>query len=79
MRVLVKFFGGIRKIVGASEREYELKERARVSDILQILLEKFPEIEREQVLFALNHKYATLEDELKDGDEVAIFPPVNGG
>ena len=79
MRVFVKFFGGIKKIVGASEREYKLNKRARVSDILQILLENFPEIEREQVLFALNHKYASLEDELKDGDEVAIFPPVNGG
>ena len=71
MRVFVKLFGSIKKIVGASEREYKLNKRARVSDILQILLENFPEIERRQVLFALNHKYATLEN------EVAIFPPLN--
>jgi molybdopterin synthase sulfur carrier subunit len=30
-------------------------------------------------LFAINHNYSEPEDVLKDGDEIAFFPPLTGG
>jgi len=33
----------------------------------------------ETVMAALNQEVAKLDDTLKDGDEVAFFPPVTGG
>jgi molybdopterin synthase sulfur carrier subunit len=30
-------------------------------------------------LAAVNHEYASVETVLKDGDEVAFFPPITGG
>jgi molybdopterin synthase sulfur carrier subunit len=31
------------------------------------------------ILAAVNHDYARLDQPVKDGDEVAFFPPVTGG
>ena len=32
-----------------------------------------------QILFAVNQEYVHADYQLKDGDEVAFFPPVTGG
>ncbi len=32
-----------------------------------------------QILYAVNHQYVHADYQLKDGDEVAFFPPVTGG
>ena len=31
------------------------------------------------IKIAINHEYSSLDAELRDGDEVAFFPPVTGG
>jgi molybdopterin synthase sulfur carrier subunit len=36
-------------------------------------------LQDEQVMVAVNQEVATLDAALKDGDEVAFFPPVTGG
>ena len=33
----------------------------------------------ENILVAINMEYAELDDQVKDDDEVAFFPPVTGG
>jgi len=33
----------------------------------------------QQVLFSINQEYAEADSPVKDGDEVAFFPPVTGG
>jgi MoaE-MoaD fusion protein len=74
MRVTVRLFAGLRERAGFAERE--LDDVARVADVWQALgLGNEPE----GLLYAVNREYAPPERELRDGDEVALIPPVSGG
>ncbi len=74
MSVHVRLFAGLREHAGWSERELEGVER--VSDVWPALsLGEEPE----GLLYAVNREYAEPDQELRDGDEVALIPPVSGG
>jgi molybdopterin synthase catalytic subunit/molybdopterin converting factor small subunit len=73
MSVHVKLFAGLRERAGWSTREVEA---ATVGDV-------WPELglgeEPAGLLYAVNREYAERDRELRDGDEVALIPPVSGG
>jgi molybdopterin synthase catalytic subunit/molybdopterin converting factor small subunit len=74
MGVHVRLFAGLREQAGWSERE--LDGVARVRDVWPALgLGDEPA----GLLYAVNREYADPEQELHDGDEVALIPPVSGG
>jgi molybdopterin synthase catalytic subunit/molybdopterin converting factor small subunit len=74
MRVKVWLFAGLRERAGAAERE--LDGVTRVSEVWPALgLGDEPD----GLLYAVNRRYAEREQELADGDEVALIPPVSGG
>src|SRR6266550_3413778 len=79
-RVTVLFFGAARDIAGHTEMEVSLN-AANAGNALEELLAKFPELRRfgRSLLFAVNQEYAQPDREIKDGDELALFPPVSGG
>ena len=59
-------------------------DKAGFTDILSVFnkyAKDFPELEkyRSSVLFALNSEFARPDSPVRDGDEVAFFPPVSGG
>jgi MoaE-MoaD fusion protein len=71
--VHVKLFAGLRERAGWSEREVEAE---RIADVWPALgLGEEPE----GLLYAVNREYADRSQELRDGDEVALIPPVSGG
>ena len=74
MKVTVRLFAGLRERAGWSEREVEGV--TRLGDV-------WPALdlggEPEGLLYAVNKEYAGPEHELRDGDEVALIPPVSGG
>lgn len=74
MRVTVRLFAGLRERAGRSS--LELEDVTRVADIWPAL-----ELGDEPpgLLYALNREYVTTDEELEDGDEVALIPPVSGG
>jgi molybdopterin synthase catalytic subunit len=76
VRVVVKLFAGVRERAGARERVLELEPGARLADVWPAL-----ELGGEPagLLYARNQAYASAEEELADGDEVAVIPPVSGG
>ena len=49
-----------------------LKKASDVLDILQIPYE-------EVAIYLINGRHSKLDDEIRDGDILAIFPPVGGG
>jgi molybdopterin synthase catalytic subunit len=79
-KVTVLFFGAARDIAGHTEMEVSLS-AANAGNALEELLERFPELRRfgRSLLFAVNQEYAQPDREIKDGDELALFPPVSGG
>ncbi len=73
MGVHVRLFAGLRERAGWSSREIEA---GTVADVWPALgLGKEPE----GLLYAVNREYAERTQELRDGDEVALIPPVSGG
>jgi molybdopterin synthase catalytic subunit len=76
MRVTVRLFAGLRERAGASERELELPEGARLADVwAPLALGEEPD----GLLYAVNKEYAPSERRLSEGDEIALIPPVSGG
>ncbi len=72
--IRVRLFAGLRERAGWSTRE--LDGVARVADVWAALdLGEQPD----GLLYAVNRSYAPPEQELADGDEVALIPPVSGG
>jgi sulfur-carrier protein len=77
MSIKVKFFARMRDEAGLSSGEVDFIEGISTSDIWSQLTKnaEFPE----SVMIAVNLEYTSGEPSLKDGDEVAFFPPVTGG
>jgi molybdopterin synthase catalytic subunit/molybdopterin converting factor small subunit len=74
MGVKVRLFAGLRERAGWGERDVEGV--TRVGEVWP-LLGLGPE--PDGLLYAVNKEYAGREQELADGDEVAVIPPVSGG
>jgi MoaE-MoaD fusion protein len=71
--VVVRLFAGLRERAGWSSREVEATTVADVWPALGL------GDEPEGLLYAVNREYAERGQELRDGDEVALIPPVSGG
>jgi molybdopterin synthase catalytic subunit len=72
--IRVRVFAGLRERAGWSEKE--LEGVGRVADVWPALgLGEEPP----GLLYAVNRAYADRDQELADGDEVALIPPVSGG
>ncbi len=81
MEIKVLLFAMYREKTGHRELRVTLPEGAQVNDLLHHLKDRFPQLQDlwDHALIAINHRYASLEDALEDGMEVAFFPPVSGG
>jgi MoaE-MoaD fusion protein len=81
IRVRVLFFGAAREVAGSSELELDLSAPATARTALEEILARYTDLRRfgRSLLFAVNQEYARDEMEVRDGDELAVFPPVSGG
>ena len=76
VKVRVKLFAALREQAGARERELELSDGAGVGDVWGAL---GLGAEPRGLVYAVNRSYVDRETPLRDGDEVAVIPPVSGG
>jgi MoaE-MoaD fusion protein len=74
VKVVVRLFAGLRERAGWSECELDGVDR--VADVWPAL---GLGAEPGGMLYAVNREYAGRDRDLRDGDEVALIPPVSGG
>jgi molybdopterin synthase catalytic subunit len=81
MRVRVLLFGVLKDIFQRSEESLDLFPGATLSDLLDHYRRLAPEKAKffPSLALAVNQKYASPADVLREGDEIALLPPVSGG
>lgn len=83
MSTTVLFFARGRELAGQSETSVQLKDAADTIQLVDHLLKLYPKLAQIMTtsVLSLNQEYLSTEQKvsLKDGDEVAVIPPVSGG
>jgi molybdopterin synthase sulfur carrier subunit len=81
MRVAVNFYSYFRDLTGAAEATETLEPGSTIADLLHQLFARFPKLEAMQnsMLIAVGLEYQKRDYKLQEGDQVSLFPPVQGG
>jgi molybdopterin synthase catalytic subunit len=81
MRVSVCFYSYFKDLAGCAHLTEELPGGSTIADLLQKTFAQFPKLEpmRNSMLIAVGVDYQSRDYKLKSGDEVSLFPPVQGG
>ena len=76
----VRLFAGLRERAGTDRLDVELPDDARVADVLAAMAgTPVGELRPRECVVAVNREYATADERVRAGDEVALVPPVSGG
>jgi len=79
IQVRVLSFGVLKDRFGSAAATLELPEGATVGSLLEQLSERQPAAPLRGIAVSVNAEYALVNQELKNGDEVGLLPPVSGG
>ena len=82
MHITVKTFAQTREITGEDKVTLAISDGATVASLINALRERSEKWELAlsgSVLTAVNQQLCDADTAVKDGDEVALFPPVTGG
>ena len=81
MQVHVLLFGALKDLRARETEALELPEQTTVAEFLRRFVAAAPEVGKYagSLAIAVNREYALPAQVLRDGDEVALLPPVSGG
>jgi len=80
MKIKIKCFSQVKYALETDELVLKLEPGTTTDTLEKVLREKAGDkLDGVSLRVAVNQKYATDSIELKDGDEVAFIPPVQGG
>ena len=81
MKIAVHFYSYYKDLTGSAETTETLPPGSTIADLLKQLMARFPELGAMQnsTLVAVGVDYQGRGYLLKEGDEVSLFPPVQGG
>lgn len=79
--IRVRLFARYAELVGRAEAAVSVSLPATVEDVVRQLRVEFPGANAlpARPLAAVNLKHAKLDSGVRDGDEVALLPPIAGG
>jgi molybdopterin converting factor small subunit len=81
MRIAVHFYSYFKELTGCAETIETLPAGGTIGDLYQRLVARFPKLGEmgKSTLIAVGVEYQPRDYVLKEGDEVSLFPPVQGG
>jgi molybdopterin converting factor subunit 1 len=81
VRVNVRFFAGAREAAGRDAESLDAPDGATVSDVRRLLAERHPGLAPVlgRARLAVGERFVPPGTALRDGDTVAVIPPVSGG
>ena len=80
MKIEVLFFGITTDLIGKKSISFDILEGMTVNDVKEKLLKTYPKLVQHQSFsIALNMEYAEGNNLIKNGDTIALIPPVSGG
>ena len=81
IKVRTEFYSRLKEIVDASVLVLSLPEKATVKDLFEQLQKRYPQLRdfEKSTLFGIGVDFVDRDHQLRDGDTVAIMPPVQGG
>ena len=81
LRVPVHFYSYFKDLAGCAQTVEELPPGATIADLQQALFAHFPKLAamKNSMLIAVGLDYQPKSYVLNAGDEVSLFPPVQGG
>ena len=82
MNVSISFFGLQRKLAETDRIQVPLSDKIRrVADLFRYIDENYPKLllGKEMVLVTVNDNISSMDQKLKDKDEVSFIPPIGGG
>ncbi len=79
MPIRVLFFGSTAAVTSKREIEMDVDDETHARTIFDQILTEYPRLAAHRLLFSVNQQYATGDEIIRDGDELAIFTAVSGG
>ncbi len=81
MSVTVHFYSYFKDLTGCAQATEEVTPHSTIAELLQKLFARFPNLVPMQnsMLVAVGVDYQPKAYVMKEGDEVSLFPPVQGG
>ena len=81
MKIVVHFYSYFKDLTGCEQVSQELPDESAISDLLKKVFVRFPKMSAMEnaMLIAVGVDYQPRDHKLKNGDEVSLFPPVQGG
>lgn len=80
MEIQILFFGITTDLVGSNSITFKLHEKATIKELKEQLILNYSGLKNiHEFAIAVNEEYSEDELTLKNGDVVAIIPPVSGG
>ena len=77
MNLNIKYFGSLAEITHRNEETLEFT-LTSVSELLNVLFEKYPELKTKDFQLAQNHEIISKDTIISD-NEIALLPPFSGG
>ncbi len=81
MRVIIHFYSYFKELAGCSETAEVVSEQCTLGALIDRLTMRYPRLDtmKKSALVAVGVEYQPRDYVLKAGDEVSLFPPVQGG
>ena len=80
MLISVRLFASVREAVGSNSVTLDLPEGATVSTLTAEMLARYPQVRvLTEARVSVNFEYVAGDHPIREGDDLAVIPPVSGG